>query len=281
MVLNTINLLLGVHVLLLSIRKHSQYQESLRKSISALWLLDPERLLYFENSLTKLWLINLDPAIPLLTPYFSQRGRPIEFEPVDILRSLILMSDQKVSGITKWVAMLRSDKILAALSGFLPSHTPSVGTFYDFFDRFWLESAETQTERKRKLRKPSRKPTKKLKAGEKLPPKHPNIVGKLCNCVLNGRDAFPLRAERLIQQVFARCIVDHSVALGLIPNPSHLITAADGSSVRTGASPQGVKICDCRQKGIYNCDCKRRYGDPQATWGWDSHRKEYFYGYTL
>jgi hypothetical protein len=43
----------------------------------------------------------------------------------------------------------------------------------------------------------------------------------------------------------------------------------------------GVKVCDCRSKGIYNCKCPRRYFDPDARWGWDSYHEEYFYGCTL
>ncbi|MBO8138718.1 MAG: hypothetical protein H0Z40_11435 [Desulfotomaculum sp.] len=136
---------------------------------------------------------------------------------------------------------MRSDRILAVLSGFDPGKTPGIGTFYDFVDRFWLI-------------------------------KHPQIVDKLAAQAVKGREPFPLRAERLIQEVFARCFVDRSVELGLIPDPLALVLSGDGSSVRTGASPYGVKVCDCRKKGVFNCDCKRRFADPQARWGWDSYR---------
>lgn len=48
--------------------------------------------------------------------------------------------------------------------------------------------------------------------------------------------------------------------------------------MRTGAGSSGVKVCNCREKGIYRCDCPRRYSDPDATRGWDSHREEHFFG---
>jgi len=116
------------------------------------------------------------------------------------------MADQKVFGITQWVSMLRSDRVLAVLSGFEPGNTPGVGTFYDFVDRFWLEDDDAQIQRRKRLRKPFRKPSRKLKAGEKLPVKHPGIVDKLVVYAIKGRDPFPLRAERLLQEVFARCV---------------------------------------------------------------------------
>jgi hypothetical protein len=86
--------------------------------------------------------LDLDTAMPLLLLYFPDSGRPVKFEPVNLLRSLVLMADQKVFSITKWVAMLRSDDVLAVLSGFEPGNTPGVGTFYDFIDCFWLEDKD-------------------------------------------------------------------------------------------------------------------------------------------
>ena len=267
--------------MLLSCRSHSAYQHFLRSWVPVLWAGNPSRVESFAKPLSKLWLLDLDPAIPLLKPHFPDCGRPAEFDPVDLLRSLILMADQKVSGITQWVSMLRSDRVLAVLSGFEPGNTPGVGTFYDFIDRFWLEDDNVQFQRRKRLRKPARKPSKKLKAGEKLPVKHPGIVDKLVVYAVKGRDPFPRRAERLIQEVFARCVVDRSVQLGLIPHPLDLVLAGDGTPIRTGASHFGVKVCDCRKNGVFNCDCPRRFSDPQARWGWDSYRQEYFYGRML
>lgn len=47
-----------------------------------------------------------------------------------------------------------------------------------------------------------------------------------------------------------------------------------------GSSLYGVKVCDCRKKGIFSCDCKHRFSDPEASWGWDSYRNEYYHGYS-
>jgi hypothetical protein len=64
---------------------------------------------------------------------------------------------------------------------------------------------------------------------------------------MDSRVPFPLRAERLIQEIFAPCFVDVSVHMGLTPDPLDLVLSADGSSLRTGSCPYGVKVCDCRK----------------------------------
>jgi hypothetical protein len=54
---------------------------------------------------------------------------------------------------------------------------------------------------------------------------------------------------------------------GLLGDTSKLTVAADGTCVATGASSYGVKACECRKKGIYDCKCDRRFSDPNASWG--------------
>ena len=271
--------------MLLCCRLHHEYQNFLRQQILVLYAANPKRLISFSKPLTKLWLLDLDPVIPLFLPLFPDLGRPVVHDPVDLLRSLILMSDQKVSGITAWVEKLRSDNFLATLSGFDPDKTPGVGTFYDFLDRLWLESKFSQQRRRLALRLLIRKPAKKLKNGQKLKVKRPQVVNRLVSQITSDRNLFPRRPAgapwALIQDIFGRCFVDRSTELALIPDPLALVLSGDGSSVRTGASPHGIKVCDCRKSGVFNCKCKRRFTDPEARWGWDSYRNEYFYGYML
>jgi hypothetical protein len=69
--------------------------------------------------------------------------------------------------------------------------------------------------------------------------------------------------------------------MGILGDPGKLSIAMDGSCYNSGASHFGVKVCDCKSKGIYDCKCSCRYSDPDARWGWDSYHEEYFYGYTL
>ncbi|MBA1335211.1 MAG: hypothetical protein HPY66_0833 [Firmicutes bacterium] len=56
-----------------------------------------------------------------------------------------------------------------------------------------------------------------------------------------------------------------------------LSVAGDGTPFYSGASHYGTKVCDCKEHGIYDCQCPRRYSDPDARWGWDSYREQWFY----
>ena len=98
---------------------------------------------------------------------------------------------EKIPGITAWVEKLRSDNFLATLSGFDSDKTPGVGTFYDFLKRLWLETKKLQRYRRPGLSSLVRKPSKKLKAGQKLKVKRPQVVNRLVSQII---DLNPLRA---------------------------------------------------------------------------------------
>ena len=57
-----------------------------------------------------------------------------------------------------------------------------------------------------------------------------------------------------------------------------IYVSGDGTCIETGASPYGKKTCGC--SGFNCCDCPRRFSDPNASWGWDSHNERPYYGYT-
>lgn len=280
--------------MLTTCRSHENYQSFLKQNIPALFHSDPNRLSSFSNHLSALWFLDLDLAIPYFIEHYSANGRPAVFDPTDLFRSLVLMSKtHKFFGITEWSQALRNDRVLAVLSGFHPDKTPSIGVFYAFLDRFWLELNNNSLHRRLRLRTVKRKSSLKkrnnLKKGEKLPNKRPYVVARLIKQILKGR-RLPNRPDRLIQSIFARCIVDKSISLGLIPtepscDPSifSLLAgiAGDGTAVKTAANPSGIKVCDCRKNGIYRCDCHRRFSDYDANWGWDSHNEIYFFGRTF
>ncbi|MEW6242783.1 MAG: hypothetical protein AB1497_00635 [Bacillota bacterium] len=221
------------------------------------------------SALAKLWVLGLSQpyrfSCPATLPWVDLL---ISTPLTSCVLSLILMTDQKVSSITQWVRTLRNDRVLASLSGFDPEKTPSIGTFYDFMDRLWQEDLSKVRARRSNLRPLRRKP-RKARSGKKFFPKHPGVVRKLVDKALKGR-SFTRRPERLIQESFARCSVDQSISLGLIP--TSLTLSGDGTSLRTGTNPYGVKVCDYHKRGICRCSCPRRYPDPDATWGWDSYR---------
>jgi len=144
---------------------------------------------------------------------------------------------------------------------------PGIASYYDFMNR--IVKLDEKPRVKPKKRKPKKKYGKK-----KMPAKHPGIVQKLVKQILKGR-RFNKRPERVLQEIFAKVCVQPSIDLGLVPNTVSI--SGDGTCIKTGASPYGVKTCGCSD---FLCDCPRRFSDPNATWGWDSHNERYFYGYT-
>ena len=69
--------------------------------------------------------------------------------------------------------------------------------------------------------------------------------------------------------------------MGILGDVQKLSVAGDGTPFYSGASHYGTKVCDCKKHGVYDCKCPRRYSDPDARWGWDSYREQWFYGDTL
>jgi len=259
---------------------HQQYQENLMLQLLLFYQTDRERVVKLDKSISKLYHLNLDPLLPIVFPLYSNTGRPAKNQP-GIIRSLILMLDQDEHDIPKWAAKVASDRHLCAFCGFEFGDAPAFSSYYDLIRRLWQASQQALLARKRKLRSFYSKPRKKLKAGKKyVLPKHNGVVKKFVSLAI--RDKLPVhRPEIVLQKFFARCVVDTSLKMGLLGDPDHFSTAHDGTPFYSGASHYGVKVCDCKSKGIWDCKCPRRYSDPDATWGWDSYREQWFYGDTL
>src|SRR5690625_1818741 len=137
---------------------------------------------FYFDTVAWISLIDLTQTAELLKHRYSSdpRGRKPR-NPCDMLRSLLLMHYQNITSVDKWVFILKTNPLIATLSGFTPGNVPGVGTFYDFFNRLWLSSTpHFSKNKKRKLKKPRTKGKK----NQKLAPKNPNIVQKLVNRAL-------------------------------------------------------------------------------------------------
>ena len=230
---------------------------------------NPHSLYEYEEEISKLYILNLDKLEKIIAPLYSNIGRPSNFQP-EIFRSFVLMISLKLP-LDKWLNKLKHNLVLQAAVGVTSENIPSASSHYDFINRL----IKIDDLPKIKLKKA--KPRKKLGKNIKIPNRHPKIVEKLVAKILCGR-SFSNRPEKTLQTIFARVAVDSSVELGIVPK--NLDVSGDGTCIKTGASSYGVKICDCKSMGIYKCDCNRRYSDPNSTWGWDSSKELYFYGYT-
>jgi len=245
---------------------HAEYQRYVSDELSRMAQVSPFTVLEYEAEISKLYILNLDHMKPIIAPLYSPVGRSANLQP-EIFRSLVLCNMLGFP-LDKWVfEKLPKNPVLQIACGF-SGKLPGVASYYDFIRRLINLHEEPRHKPKK------RKPRKKLGKNKKLPPKHPNTTRRIADKILAGR-RFSRRPERVLQEIFAVVAVKSSMNLGLIPQRISL--SGDGTCIRTGASHFGVKTCECKDWG---CGCPRRFSDPNATWGWDSHNEIYFYGYT-
>lgn len=259
---------------------HAKYERFVLGAIRTLDASSLKRLSLFDESLRKLALLNLDGLGEKLRSYYSTTGRPAVLQP-EIFRSFVLMADRGETSVTNWVKMLAADDMLCFLIGCDPQHLPSLGAYYDFMSRLWLLRPSIEKENREKLYRYARKKKREVRPGKnkKLPNRRAGIVGRIANLFRKGR-SFPNRPERLMQEIFTLLAVEPSVESGLLLEDD-LTVSGDGTCIHCHSSSLGIKVCNCRENGIYDCKCDRKFSDPEANHGWDSDLENWYYGYTL
>ena len=258
--------------------EHKRYLKKARKELVRLYPTkqDQEMLDPHADLIRGLFLLDLEPLRPeLRKPYKPKpRGTPPR-DPIQMFRSLLCLTlSGETSSITKWVGKLRSQPLLAALSGFA-GRTPGVGTFYDFTARLFPETTAPL------LRNPFSKPKDSTQDKDKKRPPRPGIVQQLVTKALDNRDKPLAPFPALHLNLLLKPVVLRSNALGLLSATESIDLAGDGSKFKTGARAVGRKVCDCRKKGIYRCACQRLYTDRFASWGWDNHHECFVYGHAI
>lgn len=88
----------------------------------------------------------------------------------------------------------------------------------------------------------------------------------------------PRKTQKALRQEKA---AHEEMGLASSPDGKGILLSGDGTLVRSGASPSGIKNCDCRKKSIRRCDCPRRFSDPDARFGKDAHKDAYVFGYNM
>lgn len=278
MVLLTILLTLEVFHMLNQWRSHKEYQSYLLEKILPFFESDKDNVLQYGKSLSKLYILDLDPLLPLLAPYYSLFGAPAKNQP-ELIRSFILMSELGYQSITEWVVKLLHNEIFCVMIGLTKTEVHKVASYYDIIDRIWRQNPELEYQFNHSLHNFKRKPSKKLGKNKKQPPRHPGIIQKFVDLALTGK-SFDSRPELLMQQIFAKIGVTPAAKEGLYGDTQKLAVSGDGTCVNSGGSSFGIKECDCVKNGNYKCDCKRRFSDTDARWGWDSYHEQWFYGFT-
>jgi hypothetical protein len=221
------------------------------------------------------WHMDLSLTDSLMQDYYSKYG-PAPRLPSCMLRSYLLSIKLKVSSITTWVSMLKECPLYAILSGFPVDDTPGIGTFYDFFNRLWQSDANHLSPKERTVKR-------KVKKGKKLGEKTPTDTTSICSKLLPFLVKHPIKNNHpfhLMFKLYQKQFLNISVQEGLIDS-QHLAVAGDGTPVRTSARNRIKRICNCKENGIADCNCKRLFSQPDCNSGWDSSRDCYFNGYHL
>lgn len=234
----------------------------------------------------KLRLLNLDPVMEYLRPFYSNTGRPALNQP-QIIRSFILFfllsGKASVSGLTSWLTRLRHDPVLAALIGCTVHSLPPLGSYFDLMDRLWLFQDPDRYSRS-KLFPPDKnrsKPDKPAQKGQKAKERHKDIVKKIVSR-LDRDGGIPFNFEATLQNILLLAVVRPSVKMGLIPSIP-FTASGDGTCVHTHSNPFGKRFQGCPFSDTCSSHdkCFRHYSDPDAEHGWDSGLNEYFFGYSL
>lgn len=87
--------------------------------------------------------------------------------------------------------------------------------------------------------------------------------------------------QDILQTVFSLAAVLPSIINGLIPL-KELTVSGDGTAVKAHANPFGHNPQSLKSIPEDTCtENFRHYSDPDASWGWDSHEKHWYFGRTL
>ncbi len=272
---------------------HQQYAQELCNNLIR-WLKRKSRRLLHQWLEATLILIGLDlePARPILESLYSPDPRGQKpYDPVRMLRALLLMVLLQYTSITKWAEALKANPRLARMAGFEPNDVPAAGTFYAFIDR--LEDGEYQKPCEHRI-KPSKlrkgKHLRNLDSEKKQRQKdakadaaaYDSVTQKLKDDLIAFQDQpRPDDVTRRLEDILMLCAIIPSAEKGLLGNLESMTVSGDGSALPTGASPNGKPACKCHENGIYKCQHDRYYSDPTANWGYDSYRDCYYFGHTF
>ena len=260
----------------INIGAHSAYQERVLTQLRKYY---PDASTSFSSStwdiLEKFWSLDLSGIDTLMQDRYSAFG-PQPRLPSDMLRSILVSVEFKITSYTKFAADLKENYLHAIISGFSVGDTPGVGTFYDFHKRLWLSDKKNISN---PLHPPKEKPQKPKGNDQKAPPVEKLTVDDLFQQFQKNppSDMAPcLKLWEIFNTFFLHTSVDKNLF-----SLKELALAGDGTPVYTSAKERKTRTCDCLESGIYNCKCNRIYHQPDCDIGWDSHRKCFYFGYDL
>jgi hypothetical protein len=274
---------------------HEQYQSFVQSMLTKFYIDTNQSITLFTNFdyIRKFWNVDLTGIVNFLKPLYSNstQGAPPK-DAVAMFRSILLMPFNNKNSIPEWVNQLKSNPFFAIVSGFIPAcmgssriegidadPIPGVGTFYDFMDRLIRQDKILH---KSKLRKRRRKPKSKQRKNHKMDSPKTTLTERLVKRIMKySSNKLPDFIESNLNNILRQMFVLPSLYRGLLGDINNFDVAGDGTCMPTHASHFGKKVCECKLKPGEQCNCKRYFKDPSASWGWDSFKEIYFYGHTF
>jgi hypothetical protein len=237
----------------------------------------------------KLSSLKLDPLLDILPKLYSATGRPAKNQ-AQIVRSFVLFAflmgkTDAVFSLTSWVKdVLPSKPVFIALVGCRSAEElPPLGSYYDLVRRFWNGPLDNYSNSSLlPANKNGKKPKKQIGPDGKLIEPEPEIHSTVAlkNEIIKG-NALSGNPEGFLQDFFYLAAVLPSIEKKLI-SADNLTVSGDGTAVHVHANHRGKRQKHCTYPECpKRTDCPRHYSDPDASWGWDSHEKEWYFGHTL
>lgn len=96
---------------------HDNYQKKLLLNLKMFCETERSRVIFMNNTLSKLYFLDLDNLLPAIKPLYSDFGRTAKNQQ-GIIKSLVLMLDCKYHSIINWAQKIDSDRLLCAVCGF-------------------------------------------------------------------------------------------------------------------------------------------------------------------
>lgn len=225
--------------------------------------------------LEKFWSLDLSSIDFLMKDRYSNFG-PEPRLPSDMLRSIFVSVEFKISSYTRFASDLKENHLHAIISGFHVGDTPGVGTFYDFHKRLWVSDNKNLSAA---IHPPKVKPQKPKGNEEKAAPVDKITVDDLFH-QFEASPPSDMAPCMKLWEIFSNLFLQKSASDNLI-SLKDLSLAGDGTPVYTAAQERKTRTCNCLEHGVRDCKCDRIYHQPDCDIGWDSHRNHYYFGYDL
>jgi hypothetical protein len=237
-----------------------------------------EELEMLAHAFVVLMSLDLEPARDILTPCYAKSSRGSKpWDPVVMLRSMLLGLLVGQTKINKWVPQTRASTLLPLLAGIdaAERRPPGVGTYYDFFHRLHDGPIRRCCEHQERPSVHERRRAETVRPREKKPDKSldedarstvtKKLVEDLAKTETQGN---PNDLQDRLGAILLAVGVIPSAERGLLGDLDQLVIGGDGSSLRTSGPTTSTS---CRRAPAITT-CPWRCASPRLTTphGWTS-----------